>query len=193
MEHLSLIFRSGWGLPAVVAAACGAVLLCGLWNRPARGALSRPMYVALTGLQVLAALLLTLWLVNPRLRYPRNSAEDGGLAIVLDTSVSMDAPGPRDGRSRYGEARHLLATWSPADPPHSWDECHRQWNGGRNDGFVTEHAGPSQNQVMGYHERDQLPALYALADGGAVCDRWFCSLLGPTWPNRFYLHGFLHK
>lgn len=42
---------------------------------------------------------------------------------------------------------------------------------------------------MGYHERDQLPIMYALADAGAVCDRWHCSLLGPTWPNRFFLHG----
>jgi phospholipase C len=83
----------------------------------------------------------------------------------------------------------LLTNFTPADPPHEWDPVHRQWNGGQNDGFVIEHAGPSQNDVMGYHVRTQLPALYALADSGAVCDRYFSSLLGPTWPNRFYLHG----
>lgn len=84
---------------------------------------------------------------------------------------------------------YRLEDFTPADPPHSWDASHNQWNDGANDGFVIEHAGPDQVQVMGYHERDQLPILYALADAGAVCDRWFCSLLGPTWPNRYYLHG----
>lgn len=31
--------------------------------------------------------------------------------------------------------------------------------------------------------------LYALADGGALCNHWYSSVLGPTWPNRYYLHG----
>lgn len=76
-----------------------------------------------------------------------------------------------------------------ADPPHSWDACHAQWNGGRNDGFVRAHEGPNEREVMGYHVRAQLPVTYALADAYALADRWFCSVLGPTWPNRFYLHG----
>src|SRR5262245_59298073 len=50
-----------------------------------------------------------------------------------------------------------LEDFTPADPPHNWDPVHRQWNEGRNDGFVTEHAGANQNDVMGYHTRDQLP------------------------------------
>jgi len=43
--------------------------------------------------------------------------------------------------------------------------------------------------AMGYHTRAQLPIAYALADQFAICDRWFCSVLGPTWPNRFFLHS----
>ncbi len=35
----------------------------------------------------------------------------------------------------------------------------------------------------------QVPALYELATQFAVCDQWFSSLPGPTWPNRFFLHG----
>jgi phospholipase C len=84
---------------------------------------------------------------------------------------------------------HLLEDFTPADPPHEWDACHEQWNDGANDGFVIAHAGASQNDVMGYHVREHIPVLYALADAGAICQRWFCSLLGPTWPNRFYLHA----
>jgi phospholipase C len=60
---------------------------------------------------------------------------------------------------------------------------------GQNDGFVTEFAGADQAVPMGYYLREQLPAIYAIADGSVLCDRWFCSVLGPTWPNRFYLHG----
>ncbi len=81
---------------------------------------------------------------------------------------------------------YLLENFTPEDPPHEWEEVHAQWNGGANDGFVFQHSGP---EVMGYHVRDQLPITYALADAGAVCDAYFCSVLGPTWPNRFYLHG----
>ncbi len=35
----------------------------------------------------------------------------------------------------------------------------------------------------------QLPVIYALATEFAICDNWFSSLPGPTWPNRFFLHG----
>ena len=35
----------------------------------------------------------------------------------------------------------------------------------------------------------QLPVLHRLAKEFAVCDQWFSSIPGPTWPNRFFLHG----
>ncbi|MBT8496551.1 MAG: alkaline phosphatase family protein, partial [Deltaproteobacteria bacterium] len=88
---------------------------------------------------------------------------------------------------------HVLDDFTPEDPPHKWDECHRQWNQGANDGFVREHAGAHQADVMGYHVRDQLASLYALADAGVVCNHWYSSVMGPTWPNRYYLHGATSK
>src|SRR5512138_2009406 len=78
---------------------------------------------------------------------------------------------------------HPLATYTPADPPHSFDASHAQWNLGANDGFVKAHAGADQADVMGYYTRDQVPITNALADQGAVCERWFASVMGPTWPN----------
>jgi phospholipase C len=36
---------------------------------------------------------------------------------------------------------------------------------------------------------NQLPVIYQLATEFAVCDRWWSSLPGPTWPNRFFVHG----
>ncbi|MBI3786117.1 MAG: hypothetical protein HY270_22245, partial [Deltaproteobacteria bacterium] len=78
------------------------------------------------------------------------------------------------------------------DPPHGWDASHRQVDDGRMDGFVREHwanvGSAHGDQVMGYLQRSQLPVSYALADEFSLCQRWFCSVRGPTWPNRFYLH-----
>ncbi|MCX4244303.1 alkaline phosphatase family protein [Paraliomyxa miuraensis] len=85
-----------------------------------------------------------------------------------------------------------MANLQPADPPHGWDSCHLQWNLGANDGFVIEHEleHPSfYDEVMGYHVRAQLPVIYALADEYVLCDHWYSSVMGPTWPNRFYLHA----
>jgi phospholipase C len=51
------------------------------------------------------------------------------------------------------------------------------------------------NQVMAYFEfgkdpkDDRLPALHTLARNFAVCDRWFSSMPGPTWQNRFFVHS----
>jgi phospholipase C len=86
-------------------------------------------------------------------------------------------------------AVHPLDDFTEHDPPHNWGACHRQWNHGANDGFVRAHAGAFQADAMGYHVRAQRPVSYALADAGAVCNRWFSSCLGPTWPNRAYLHA----
>ncbi|NCG18466.1 MAG: phosphoesterase [Rhodobacterales bacterium] len=77
------------------------------------------------------------------------------------------------------------------DPPHSWSSCHEQFNEGANDGFVSEFYGRTTTQAheaMGYHDREMIPTLNAMADHFTVCDRWFCSLMTSTWPNRFYSH-----
>ncbi len=35
----------------------------------------------------------------------------------------------------------------------------------------------------------EVPVLYQLATTFAVCDAWHASIPGPTWPNRFFVHG----
>lgn len=75
------------------------------------------------------------------------------------------------------------------DPPHGWSTSRQQFNEGRNNGFVTTHQGgrtEASREVMGYHNRGDLPVYYALADAHANCDRWFASQMTGTWPNRFY-------
>jgi phospholipase C len=39
---------------------------------------------------------------------------------------------------------------------------------------------------MGYHTARTLPTYDRLAREYAVCHRWFASVPGPTWPNRFF-------
>jgi phospholipase C len=94
-------------------------------------------------------------------------------------------PAPEGGRVTV----HPLTSTAVQDPPHEWDNCHLQWGGGANNGFVASHAGPNQADAMGYYTRRELPVTYALADAGAICHGWHASVMGPTWPNRFYLHG----
>jgi phospholipase C len=43
--------------------------------------------------------------------------------------------------------------------------------------------------VMLGQDPGQVPVLSQLALQFAVCDRWFCSVPGETWPNRNYLHA----
>jgi phospholipase C len=76
------------------------------------------------------------------------------------------------------------------DPDHGWSASHTQWDGGKCDGFVKvheqEHGTADGHHVMGYLDRAMAPASYALADRYALCQRWFASVMGPTWPNRFF-------
>jgi phospholipase C len=72
------------------------------------------------------------------------------------------------------------------DPDHSWDGGRRQFNGGRLDGF---RRSPNDDYAIGYYGRRDIPFLPALADNFTLYDRYFCSLLGPTWPNREYMHS----
>ena len=53
-------------------------------------------------------------------------------------------------------------------------------------GFYKEKARESCPDIMGYFPRGSLPALHTLAEQFVICDRWFSSLPGPTWPNRFF-------
>lgn len=76
------------------------------------------------------------------------------------------------------------------DPPHGWDSSHRQFNNGAMDGFVTEHQNAHTNasviEPQKYMTRVHQPISWALADAYTICDRWFCSVMGPTLPNRAY-------
>jgi phospholipase C len=84
---------------------------------------------------------------------------------------------------------------APADPNHDYPHVLMQIANG-NSGFVQDYANvfPQSNktdraEIMKYHAPDALPALHTLARNFTVCDRWFASLPGPTWPNRLFVHS----
>jgi phospholipase C len=76
------------------------------------------------------------------------------------------------------------------DINHSWGPQHGYRDGGLMDGFVRGHIAIEGAQdgplTMGYYTRADLGFLYALADAFTVCDRYHCSVIGPTDPNRLY-------
>lgn len=57
-----------------------------------------------------------------------------------------------------------------------------------------EHETPC-SVMLSYRGHDEqngeadVPVLTALAEEFAVCDHWFSSLPGPTWPNRLFIHA----
>jgi phospholipase C len=55
-------------------------------------------------------------------------------------------------------------------------------------GFVTSKSKPKPrpSDIMQCFASPQLPVLTALAKEFAICDCWFCSMPGPTWPNRLF-------
>src|SRR4051794_40862073 len=75
------------------------------------------------------------------------------------------------------------------DPTHNWEPQHQSWNNGKNDRFYEIHAKPQWDgaaapDIMGYYGQQDIPYWYALAKEYTLCDMYFCSVLGPTEPNR---------
>jgi phospholipase C len=76
------------------------------------------------------------------------------------------------------------------DPTHDWGPQHQSFNDGAMDQWVNVHIanegaknGPA---TMGYYTRADIPIHHDLADAFTICDHYFCSVLGPTDPNRLY-------
>ncbi|HET9895118.1 MAG TPA: alkaline phosphatase family protein [Streptosporangiaceae bacterium] len=69
-------------------------------------------------------------------------------------------------------------------PSQTWKDSHFSFATGRNDGFVKSASGPV---AMGYWQWADQPFYYSLARVFPIADRYFCSLLGQTFPNRRFL------
>lgn len=104
-------------------------------------------------------------------------------------------------------------TSMPTDPGHEFTDVVTQLGGVgasypsggpypamNNSGFAANYATTSTEGdappagdigliMAAYDTPNQLPVMYQLATEFVVCDHWFSSLPGPTWPNRFFVHG----
>ena len=66
----------------------------------------------------------------------------------------------------------------------SWNASHIQFDNGRNDGFVRSGSGVWS---MAYYDGRDIPFYYSLGKTFSLCDRYFCSVLAETYPNRRFL------
>lgn len=132
---------------------------------------------------------------------------DGLSCVAQDRSGNLlcfnsnaDDKGPRV--VAFHDARRCAAP----DLDHSWVGSHHEANFSQpnetlrrapNDGFVrvndaTEQIdngveGPTDDQTMNFYDEREIPFYYDLAEKFAIDDRYFQSVLGPTFPNRSYL------
>ncbi len=110
---------------------------------------------------------------------PRSNPNLAGTAVVQATTVTRQMK---------------------SDPAHDLSDVLAQMAGPGmaqpNMGFVknfqlhySESVAADWAEVMNYYGQGSLPVLHKLAQSFVVCDRWFSSMPGPTWPNRFFVHS----
>jgi phospholipase C len=82
------------------------------------------------------------------------------------------------------------------DPPHDYDDVIAQMNGsggvacsGFVDAFLKASPKGDENEIMAHYDSAYLPSLGTLAKQYVTCNRWFSSVPGPTWPNRFFVNS----
>ena len=95
-------------------------------------------------------------------------------------------------------AYHATSECTNPDLDHSWVGVHFEVNWSNpngtlgsplENGFILQNdlSSPNDTEPMSYYDQTDLPFYYNLAENFAVNDRQFCSVLGPTFPNRSYL------
>jgi phospholipase C len=119
-----------------------------------------------------------------------NHSFDGRYGMLgRGDGFALDAKGrPRDANpmpdGRLLRAFHMPSTCQlNAVPRQDWAGSHTSFANGRNDGFVKA-SGPV---AMGYWDEADIPFYYGLAKTFPLCDRYFCSTLAQTYPNRRFL------
>jgi phospholipase C len=93
----------------------------------------------------------------------------------------------RDQNGHRVPARHMASPCQlPKVPSQSWNASHESWDRGHNDGFVRA-SGPV---AMRFWDKRDLPFTYSLVEHFPIGERFFCSTLAQTYPNRrFFFTG----
>jgi len=115
-------------------------------------------------------------------KLPEYGVTDVDVASDTYSNPDPDAVPPAPVQ-RFHETRYCVQ-----DTNHEWNGVHQQYDNGAMDGFLATN-NPGGARALGYYDQTDLPYYYWMAKNFAMSDRHFCSLLGPTWPNRFYFYG----
>ena len=129
-----------------------------------------------------------------------NRSFDHMLGYLSLTGGRADIDGLRPGLANEYQGRsypvhHLATTKVDVDPDHTASAVDVQIDGGRMGGFVASLAGTlagrgvdggDPSPAVGYYDGADVPVYDHLAEEFLVCDRWFSSVPGATWPNRLY-------
>lgn len=107
----------------------------------------------------------------------------GSLRGADGVNAGLSFPGP--GGSRH-QTHHLPPDYQGCafqDPDHSWDGGRLQYGEGRLDGFYLA----SDSYALGYYRNRDLGFLVPAIREYMTHDRYFCSILASTYPNRHYM------
>ena len=85
-------------------------------------------------------------------------------------------------RLPFGIDTRVVDGQDMSDLKHDWASTHRAWAGGAYDGWVAAKSA----MTMGYFTEADISFHRALARAFTLCDHYFCSIQGPTTPNRLY-------
>ena len=105
------------------------------------------------------------------------------------------ANGKQAGLSYADQAGSLHSTYHLAgdftgcghvQPDHSYQGGRIEYDKGKMDGILRS---GSDTYAIGYYQEEDLGFFGALARHYTTLDRYFCSFLGPTGPNRIFLHA----
>jgi len=130
-----------------------------------------------------------------------------GLTCSIDSLGNLTCTNSNlDDNGAVVRAFHEPSRCVSPDLDHGWFSTHREGNflnpnstltNFLADGFVrvndlTEQIdngveSPTDDSTIGYFNQSDIPFYYDLAQKFAIGDRYFASLLGPTFPNRSYL------
>jgi len=89
------------------------------------------------------------------------------------------------------DLKNTKSTWM-SSLPHSWSDQQHAINNMKYDQWLQAKASGNKDYkkiplTLGYHNREDLPFYYQLADAFTIFDQYFCSSLTGTTPNRLFL------
>jgi phospholipase C len=103
-----------------------------------------------------------------------------GFPLGHDGLPSSSCP---DGKGNLVHAFHMPSECQTNGVGNDWNTGHRSYDNGTNQGFVIASTG----ETMGYFDDGDMPFTRGLARTFPIADRWFCSAMAQTDPNRRYL------